>query len=282
MNVIPMGEELDAPQYTASGISAANRRRLERLHRGSRGTVTVREAAKILGIESTATARLLAHWRAQGWIQRARRGLYVLVPLGAEGRVGVVADPWILIARAFAPCYIGGWSACEHWDLTEQIFREVVVITSKPVRPRRGEIGGVGYLARVVAPSQLFGTRRVWRDPTPVDVSDPSRTIVDILDVPALGGGIRHVAHVVRVHFASEHRNDRRLVEYARQLGNQTVFKRLGFLVERLGIDAPDLLSECRGARSAGYARLDPSGPARGRLLRRWGLKVNVEVPPGP
>jgi predicted transcriptional regulator of viral defense system len=277
-----MGKELNAQQYTASGISARNRRRLERLHRASRGTVTVPEAAKILGIESTAAARLLARWRAQGWIRRARRGLYVLVPLGAEGRVGVVADPWILIARAFAPCYIGGWSACEHWDLTEQIFREVVVITSKPVRPRRGEIGDVRFLARVVAPAQLFGTRRVWRDQTPVDVSDPSRTIVDILDVPALGGGIRHVADVVRAYFASEHRNDRQLVEYARRLDNQTVFKRLGFLVERLGSDAANLLGECRAARSAGYARLDPSGPARGRLLRRWGLQVNVEVPPGP
>jgi len=106
--------ELNAQQYTASGISAANRRRLEQLHRGSKGPVTVREAAHILGIDATTTARLLAHWCSHGWIQRVRRGLYVLVPLGAAGRVGVVADPWIFIARAFAPCYIGGWSACEH------------------------------------------------------------------------------------------------------------------------------------------------------------------------
>ncbi len=150
--------ELDAQQYTASGISAANRRRLEQLHRGSKGPVTVREAAHILGIDATTTARLLAHWCAHGWIRRVRRGLYVLVPLGAAGRVGVVADPWIFIARAFAPCYIGGWSACEHWDLTEQLFREAVVITSKPVRPRRGEIGGARYLARVIAPRQLFSS----------------------------------------------------------------------------------------------------------------------------
>ena len=103
--------KLDAQGYTA-GISALNRRRLEQLHRASHGTLTVAEAARILRIDATATARLLAHWCGQGWIQRLRRGLYVLVPLGAAGRVGVVADPWILTARAFAPCYIGGWSAC--------------------------------------------------------------------------------------------------------------------------------------------------------------------------
>lgn len=268
-------------RYTASGISATSRDRLERLHRNTRGTVTVPEAAKILGLSDASAAPLLARWQSQGWLQRVRRGLYVLVPLGASGRVGVVADPWILMARAFAPCYIGGWSACEHWGLTEQLFREVVVFSSKPVRPRRGEVGGIGYLARVVPPRQLFGTRRVWRDRTPVDVSDPARTIVDVLDVPALGGGIRHVAEVVRAFFTSEHRNDDRLVEYGRRLGNQTVFKRLGFLVERMGIQAPDLLVKCRAARSAGYARLDPDNPARGRLLRRWGLRVNVEIPTG-
>ncbi|OGL16391.1 MAG: hypothetical protein A3K12_06110 [Candidatus Rokubacteria bacterium RIFCSPLOWO2_12_FULL_71_19] len=86
---------------------------------------------------------------------------------------------------------------------------------------------------------------------------------------------------MVRAYFASEHRDDRQLVAYGLRLGNQTVFKRLGFLIEQLGIEAADLQAECRSARSAGYTRLDPSGPARGRLLRRWGLRLNVEVPTG-
>jgi predicted transcriptional regulator of viral defense system len=275
---IQSGMKFKAEGYTA-GISTANRRRLERLHRESQGTVTVGDAARLLGIDRTAAARLLAHWCAQGWARRVRRGLYVLVPLGAEGKVGVVADPWVLLARAFAPCYVGGWSACEHWDLTEQIFRTVVVVTGKPVRPREGEIAGNHYIARVVSPTRLFGTSTVWRGATPVEVSDPSRTIVDILDVPALGGGMRHVADVVREYFRSEHRDDRRLAEYARRLSNRAVFKRLGFLIERLGISAPDLAADCLAARSAGYVRLDPDGPARGRLLRRWGLRVNIGLP---
>ena len=77
------------------------------------------------------------------------------------------------------PATSAGGAPANTWDLTEQIFREVVVITSKPVRPRRGEIGGARYLARVVAPKQLFGTRRAWRGQTPVDVSDPSRTVIE-------------------------------------------------------------------------------------------------------
>ena len=46
-------------------------------------------------------------------------------------------DPWVIAAQLYGPCYIGGWSAAEYWDLTEQIFRTVVVMTMH--RPPRSE-----------------------------------------------------------------------------------------------------------------------------------------------
>jgi len=161
----------------------------------------------------------------------------------------------------------------------EQLFRAVLVITTKPVRPRKGQLQGTPFVAKVIASDRFFGTRRVWRDQTPIDVSDPCRTIIDILNEPGLGGGIRHVAQVLQAYFRSEYRDDRRLLEYGRKLGNRTVFKRLGFLVERLGIDAPALVSECRARLTAGYSRLDPTGPKKGKLVRRWNLLINIEVP---
>ena len=36
----------------------------------------------------------------------------------------------------FDPAYIGGRSAVEHRDLTEQIFRDIVVLTGQPVREK--------------------------------------------------------------------------------------------------------------------------------------------------
>jgi predicted transcriptional regulator of viral defense system len=269
--------ELPTARYT--GISAASRRQLEQLHRAGRDLFTPTDAARVLKTTPLAAARLLARWRAQGWVRRLRRGVYVLVPLGAAGRTGTVSDPWVVLAHVFRPGYIGGWSACEHWEFTEQIFREVVVFTTKPIRPRRGEIDGAPYLARVMAPNRLFGTRRVWRDRTPVEVSDPSRTIIDVLDIPSLGGGIRHVADIVREYFKSSHRDDARLVDYAQRLGNQSVFKRLGYLIERLEIDADEISQTCRRSVSAGYTRLDPAAGRRGPLLRRWRLQINVEIP---
>jgi predicted transcriptional regulator of viral defense system len=106
-------------------------------------------------------------------------------------------------------------------------------------------------------------------------VSDPSRTIVDILDVPRLGGGIRTVTGVLDEHLHGENRNDQLLVDYGDRLGNRAVFKRLGYLLERSAIAAPELVQACLERRSSGLVALDPSAGTRGRIVRRWGLRVN-------
>ena len=56
------------------------------------------------------------------------------------------------------------------------------------------------------------------------------------------------------------------------------MFKRLGYLVEQLGIEADDLVAACRERRGAGLIALDPSVKARGRIVRRWGLRDNIAL----
>lgn len=269
-----------APRPRRGGISADNRARLGALNRAFEGPFTAGEAAEVLGIDKRAASRITGYLASRGWLSRVRRGLYVPVPLEATAPEEWRADPWLVATRAFEPCYIGGWSACEHWGLTEQIFREVLVVTGRSQRRSTVQLQGAEF--RVVArqPSELFGTRPVWRGRERVELSDPSRTVVDILDDPSIGGGIRHVADVVTEYFASEHRDDDRLLAYIERLGNRTVFKRLGFLLEALGIEAPQLIKESRERISAGISALDPSIAAKGRITRRWNLRVNATISP--
>ena len=63
-------------------------------------------------------------------------GIYVPVPLDSLDSVHVLDDPWILVPTLYAPAYIGGRTAAQHWDLTEQIFRDIVVLTAQPVRKK--------------------------------------------------------------------------------------------------------------------------------------------------
>ena len=232
----------------------------------------------MLDLDIDRTRKLLAYLARRGWLSRVRRGLYVAVPLDTRRPGEWVEDAWVVADRVFGPCYIGGWSACEHWDLTDQVFRTLLVVTAKKVREREPVIQGTPFRVTVRSEDKLFGTTPVWRDQVRVQVSDPTRTIVDVLDDPTLGGGMRNVADVVHEYLNSERRDDDLLVEYADRLGNRAVFKRLGFVLEHLAADAPALIEACLERRSTGLVALDPSVDAKGRIVRRWGIRANVTL----
>src|SRR5438132_10328413 len=164
-----------------AGIDKRNRSYLERLHRHTTGAFDAAEASRVLALGHEEASRLLVYLARQGWLSRVRRGLYVTVPLDARRSGEWLEDPWVVATRLFEPCYIGGWSACEHWGLTDQLFRAVVVVTARPVRDRRPEIQGTPFHLKTVTEDRLFGTRPVWRGQVRVSVSDPSRTVVDVL-----------------------------------------------------------------------------------------------------
>jgi len=261
----------------ALGIESDNRERLERLHRRFTGPFSPSQAAEVLQMPPPRARRLLAYLASRGWLSRVRRGLYTTVPLGASAPSDWREDPWVVAATAFSPCYIGGWSACEHWGLTEQVFRDIVVITASSIRATTQLVQGTPFRLKHRPQASHFGTRTVWRNGQRVLVSDPSRTIADILDDPAIGGGIRHVAAVVAEYFDGEHRDPTTLMKYLHRQGNRTAYKRLGYLLEISGKE-PDLVSRCHDAISKGLSALDPSVKRKGRISSRWNLRVNVRL----
>ena len=262
-----------------SGISGRNRHLLATLHRSFSGPFSVQEAASALVLSTPRTHRLLAYLADRGWLLRLRRGLYTSVPLEVVHAQEWVEDPWVVASKLYgASSYIGGWSACEHWNLTEQLFRDTVVITTRRMRSALDEVQGFTFRVKRTKPNRIFGIRSVWRGRTRVNISDPSRTVADIVSDPSLGGGIRHVTDVLETYFESEYLNEDLLVGYVERLGNRTAFKRLGYLAETINVGSPTFLQYCRDRMSSGTSLLDPSLPARGPYLRRWNLRVNANV----
>ena len=261
------------------GISERNRRLLTLLHQETTGPFSAEEAARALSLTIPRAQRFLAYLAERGWLVRIHRGLYAPVPLDASKPHEWRTDPWIAAAKLFGPAYyIDGWSACEHWNLTEQIFRATVVVTTRRVRHSRQEIQGFPFRIKRAGEGRMFGLKRVWRDQIAVNLSDPARTLVDILDDPTLGGGLRQIGDILGVYFDSEHRDDALVATYAQQLGNGAVYKRLGYLLEAMDISAPALIEACTLGISAGDSLLDPSLPRQGKIARRWNLRINGNV----
>jgi predicted transcriptional regulator of viral defense system len=248
------------------------RMQLSQVLRGAGEIVSVDDVSGILQVERLAAAKLLARWNGQGWLRRLRRGFYAPVPIAALGQEQILEDPWVIVPELFGPACIGGWSAAEHWGLTEQLFRSTCVLTARPIRSRKQTIEGVPFVLKQVRPETLFGLRPVWRGSVKIDVSSPAKTIVDMLDDPAIGGGIRHVADCLAAYFERDDASGTELLGIADRLGNRAVFKRLGFLAERLpGQQA--LTKACRERLSRGTAKLDPSAPCP-FMVTRWRLWI--------
>lgn len=262
----------------AKGISEENRAFVAMLNRSLPGPFTPADAAAATKMDPKRAARLLQHLARQGWVSRLQRGLYVNVPLEAADAATWSADPWAIASKLFAPGYVGGWTALHHWDLTDQIFSTTVFITSRPVPRRRRTVGQVRLELRHRPNSALFGTRQVWREGGPVSISDRERTLVDCLDDPSVGGGLRHTVEALTAYVEQMDVDWPTLVDYGDRLGNNTVFKRLGYLVETLGFGDRELIDACLKRVSSGIGRLDPALPNQGPSISRWGLRVNTRA----
>jgi predicted transcriptional regulator of viral defense system len=234
--------------------------------------VRISDVATALSISRTDAAKRLARWREQGWLSRVGAGAYVPASIDTLGSDRVLDDAWVLVPSLFSPAYIAGRTAAEHWDLTEQIFKDIIVITGQAIRQKRQTRQGFEFTLKHLSAGKIFGTKPVWRHHTKVPVSDVHRTIIDMLDDPALGGGIQHVADCLKAYCARADRSDEKLIEYAERLGNGAVFKRLGFLADRLPSSAA-LAESCHERLTAGNSKLDPALDSH-RLVSRWRLLI--------
>lgn len=255
------------------GLSATSRKQLSRLLRDNQPVITPRDAAAVLGVTPELAARKLAAWMRAGWLARVQRGAYVPVPIESESPDIALDDPWAVAAAMFEPCYIGGWSAAEHWGLTEQIFSSLCVMTGKRIRDRKPVLRKARFELHTVPTKYFVGLKTVWRGGTRVQVSAPARTLIDMLADPTLGGGIRHIAEMLATLLRDQPKEATKLADHAAKLGIGAVYKRLGFLLQRDHPNQAALIAACREKLTTGYAKLDPSLPAD-RLVTAWRVWV--------
>jgi predicted transcriptional regulator of viral defense system len=250
----------------------ASRARLAAVLRAAKEVLSIDVTSQTLGIDRRAAAKLMSRWREQGWLRRIGHGLYVSVPLDLANSEQVIADPWVLVPALFGQCYIGGWTAAHHWELTEQLFNETLVFTTRRVIEKRIMAQGAAFRLHNIKTKRLFGLKTLWRGSVKVPISDPARTLVDMIAAPEVGGGIDHVSDCLSTYLSGKAADRELLIRYAEQFHNGTVFKRLGFLADTRLHDRK-LAEECRSRLTHGYARLDPA-LASNKLATHWRLWV--------
>jgi predicted transcriptional regulator of viral defense system len=260
------------------GLSAQQRRILGVFIAKGLPVIRVEDVQSVHATSRKAANVVLSRLHQKGWLRRLERGSYALVPLESATTRPAIEDAWSLAMELFAPCYISGWSAAEHWSLTEQVFQSIAVVTGHPQRSSSRTIAGLRFRVRAIAPARIFGTSSVWVGSNSVAVADPHRLLIDVLDSPELGGGGVHTMEIVDAYWKSSHHDAQKLLKYALRYGRGAVLKRLGFSAERAGVVSGDWLDLVEGRLSQGIIRLDPKSGNLGALSRRWRLRVNIPL----
>jgi predicted transcriptional regulator of viral defense system len=172
------------------------------------------------------------------------------------------------------PYYLGGLWALTFHRLTEQQYVSVLdAFVARRHRSRR--LGGALLAFHRLSPERLrYGSFATHLEGMSVQLSDPERTLIDLLDFPAMAGGGSEALRVVKLTLP---RLDRaKLVEYAAKGARSSTCQRLGVLLERAGT-APRRLAELhrRVLKTKSVLSMDSGTTRRGPFNQRWGVIEN-------
>lgn len=223
---------------------------------------------------------LLAYHQKHGRVLRVRRGLYCVVPPGADPATCPV-DAYMLAAKMTDDAVLAYHTALEFHGKAYSVFEELQYLTGRAARPvafRSYRFHPVRFPKKLTTKDkQLFGVKQVDRAGITVRVTTLERTLVDLLDRPDLGGGWEEIWRSLET---VEFFDLDLIVQYALLLENATTAAKVGLFLEqhkdRLMVEENHL--ERLRARRPREPHYLTRGRRGGRLVSDWNLVVPAEV----
>ena len=231
--------------------------------------------------------KLISDLAASGRINILKRGTYAVTnsPLFADE-----IHPFAVALALVQPAAISHWSALAQHGFTTQIPAMIQASTPRKIitpemrkghalRPRNRAVWRALDLEIefiYVQPRQFFGHQTIWVNRwQKVQVTDLERTALDLIARPDVFGGMRAAIEIFedalpRISVA-------KLVEYALKYDVVALMKRIGWLLEQLGIPAPEI-EPLQKHSVTSYYRLDPQNPASPNYNARWHIIENIKV----
>ncbi len=238
---------------------------------------TLKEAAEILSDKDyTTVSKLLSDMTKRGLIMRVKDGLYHRIPY--EQQPDQYFPNWHLAAEAIArpkEHYIGFYSALDIHGLITQPAMTEQVVTWERVKPKTLQVKNVRFEFITLSKNRFFGYKKYWIDNFHrVNCSDLEKTFLDCLYKPESAGGITEITKAL--YKSREKLQSERFQQYLEKFNMQVVYKRLGFIVNELGL-FQELQKFITGKISSSYAPLDPSLDKHGKYNSKWGIIDNID-----
>lgn len=256
-------------------LGSTESRLLNRLAASGQIVFSTEQARAALGDGDQNINKLLHQLTLKRWLLRLEKGKYLILPLeaGMEGLYSI--HEFVIAAHLVQPYAIAYASALSFHGLSDLLPQAVLVATTHRKADVIIEELGLNFRFIAIRPHKFFGLQTVTIEDQPIQITTPSKTLVDGLDHPELCGGIVELAKGLG-RYAQAGADWAQLTSDARALGNRTVFKRLGYLCEVLGLNVGDWAVRWQAEKSPGETVLDPRYGRQGPYRADWNLRVNI------
>lgn len=173
------------------------------------------------------------------------------------------ADVLAVASNLVFPSYVSFLSALEFHGLTTQMPSKIQVVCLKQKKDVLFENTPITFTT--ISKRRFFGFQRVDGP----FIADPEKAITDGLYMP-------QKMPITEAGYAITHGkiNVKKLIGYARRFDSSIIRKRLGYLLEKAGINA-EALSENLTWK---YDLLNPLLPVRGPRDKKWKLIINEAI----
>lgn len=226
-----------------------------------------RSIAQQQGARPAYVVEALHYLQKDNWIIRIKRGVYAF-----SSESGYEAPHEFAIAMALVtPCVVSHWTAMHYHHLTQQ-SPNVVFATTLTTSSIPRKIGKMKYHFIRTKEEYFFGIEKMWVGELQIQITDPERTLLDGLMTPQYCGDFQEVLHAFKMY--GDRINIERIVQYALKL-DQSIVKRLGWILERIGFEEA-LLVELLRYPIQGYRKLDPTGAMKGPYNKKWMIQENI------
>jgi predicted transcriptional regulator of viral defense system len=264
-----------------SGLGEAERRLFAYAQMRGRATVRTGELRKALGLTPLQERNLLSRLARAGWIARVRRGLYLVprtLPLGGKWSPDEVLALNTLMEEVKGRYQICGPNAFNRYGFDEQVPARVYAYNNRISGERT--IGAVRLTLIKVADERLGATEEVaTRDGQTAVYASRARALVDAVYDWARFNSLPRGYRWIRGELEKKRVNAPELVDMTLRYGDVGTVRRVGLLLERLGVDGRLLRKlEKKLPESTGLIPWIPTLPKRGSINRRWGVVVNGEA----
>lgn len=200
-------------------------------------------------------------------VAEVEKGKYFTLGLEPEK---ILSNPYFLANKILSPSYISFWTALNFYGLTEQVpFTVFIASTRKKPSVRFGK-QNFKYVR--IASRKFFGYERILYGDLPVLFADREKAILDSLDQPQYAGGISEIAKCLDNALRDKKIRVARLTGYAVRMGNKTLCSRLGYLLEKLGINNKPLKKHI----SRTFVLLDGQRKKSKVWDKQWMLNINI------